>query len=72
MQNLQLAGHTWTLKKGPNSNWEVFSFVSADGDLTSFSADLKDFFDYLVQSQGVAGTQVGLLICRLDVARAGN
>ena len=29
---------------GPNSNWEVFSFVSSTGDLTDFSADLKDFF----------------------------
>ena len=32
---------------GPNSNWEVFSFVSSTGDLTDFSADLKDFFGAL-------------------------
>ena len=44
MQNLQLAGHTWTLKKGPNSNWEVFSFITAEGDITNFNADLNDFF----------------------------
>ena len=62
LTNIQVGGHSWNLWKGPNSNWEVFSFVSADGDLTSFSADLKDFFDYLVQSQGVAGTQVSLPI----------
>ena len=43
-QNLQLGGHTWTLKQGPNSNWDVFSFITAEGDITDFSADLNDFF----------------------------
>ena len=41
---ISLAGHTWNLWKGPNSNWEVLSFVSQDGDITDFSADLNDFF----------------------------
>ena len=58
LSGLQIGGHNWNLWKGPNANWEVLSFVSADGDITNFSADLKDFFDYLVQNQGVAGTQV--------------
>ena len=58
LSGLNIAGHNWNLWKGPNSNWEVFSFVSANGDITDFNADLKDFFDYLVQNQGVAGTQV--------------
>ncbi|KZV70019.1 glycoside hydrolase family 12 protein [Peniophora sp. CONT] len=52
-----VAGHTWNLWKGPNSNWEVLSFVSSAGDLTDFNVDLKEFFDYLVQEQGVAATQ---------------
>ncbi|VDC05072.1 unnamed protein product [Peniophora sp. CBMAI 1063] len=52
-----VAGHTWNLWKGPNSNWEVLSFVSSTGDLTDFNVDLKEFFDYLVQEQGVAATQ---------------
>ena len=60
LSGIELAGHSWNLWKGPNANWEVLSFVSADGDITDFNADLKDFFDYLVENQGVAGTQVRL------------
>ncbi|KAI0088696.1 endocellulase [Irpex rosettiformis] len=57
LSGLNIAGHTWNLWKGPNANWEVLSFVSANGDITDFDADLNDFFTYLVQSQGVASTQ---------------
>lgn len=39
-----VAGHTWNLWKGPNANWEVLSFVSAEGDITDFNVDLNDFF----------------------------
>jgi len=53
---ISLAGHPWTLWSGPNQNWQVFSFVSADGNINDFSADLKDFFDFLEQSHGVAGS----------------
>ena len=42
--NLNIGGHIWTLKYGPNANWEVFSFITADGDITDFNADLNDFF----------------------------
>ncbi|EIW52482.1 uncharacterized protein TRAVEDRAFT_184689, partial [Trametes versicolor FP-101664 SS1] len=56
-QNLRVGGHTWTLKHGPNSNWDVFSFITAEGDITDFRADLADFFQYLVDQQGVAKTQ---------------
>ncbi|KAJ7125186.1 endocellulase [Mycena epipterygia] len=52
-----IANHTWNLWKGPNANWEVLSFVSATGDLNSFNVDLKDFFTYLIEEQGVASTQ---------------
>ncbi|KAI0770630.1 concanavalin A-like lectin/glucanase domain-containing protein [Fomes fomentarius] len=57
---ISLAGHHWSLWnlwKGLNANWEVLSFVSQDGDINNFSVDLKVFFDYLVQNQGVAGMQ---------------
>ncbi|KAI0369403.1 concanavalin A-like lectin/glucanase [Pilatotrama ljubarskyi] len=56
-QNIQVGGHTWNLKHGPNSNWDVFSFITAEGDITDFSADLNDFFQYLIDEQGVAKTQ---------------
>jgi len=54
---ISLAGHTWSLWRGPNANWQVLSFVSSSGDITTFSADLNEFFDYLIQHQGVAPTQ---------------
>ncbi|KAI8986251.1 concanavalin A-like lectin/glucanase domain-containing protein [Trametes punicea] len=56
-QNVQLGGYTWTLKHGPNSNWDVFSFITAEGDITDFNADLNVFFQYLINEQGVAKTQ---------------
>ncbi|KAI0067653.1 endocellulase [Artomyces pyxidatus] len=52
-----VAGHTWNLWKGPNANWEVFSFVSSTGNIQNFNADLKDFFTYLVSEQGVSSSQ---------------
>ena len=58
LSGLSVAGHTWDLWKGPNSNWQVLSFVAADGEIHDFNVDLKEFFDYLVREQGVAGTQV--------------
>ncbi|KAJ8457285.1 hypothetical protein ONZ51_g11628 [Trametes cubensis] len=55
--NIQIGGHTWNLKYGPNSNWNVFSFITAEGDITNFNADLNDFFQYLIDNQGIAKTQ---------------
>ncbi|KAI0369402.1 endocellulase [Pilatotrama ljubarskyi] len=54
---INLAGHNWNLWRGPNANWQVLSFVSQDGDITNFNADLKEFFDYIVQNQGVSSSQ---------------
>ncbi|KAF9010094.1 endocellulase [Cyathus striatus] len=54
---IKLANHTWSLWRGPNANWQVLSFVSQDGDIKNFNADLKDFFDYIVANEGVAPTQ---------------
>jgi len=53
---ISLAGYTWNLWKGPNSNWQVLSFVSQDGDITDFNSDLKLFFNYLVANEGVASS----------------
>ena len=58
LTNIQVGGYSWNLWKGPNSNWQVLSFVAADGEIHDFNVDLKEFFDYLVREQGVAGTQV--------------
>ncbi|KAF5356771.1 hypothetical protein D9756_006704 [Leucocoprinus leucothites] len=55
--NINVGGHTWNLWKGPNQNWQVLSFVSTSGDITNFNSDLKAFFNYLVQNQGVSASQ---------------
>lgn len=52
-----IAGHTWNIWKGPNTNWEVISFVSSTGDITNFNVDLNAFFTYLINNQGVAASQ---------------
>ncbi|KAI0823268.1 concanavalin A-like lectin/glucanase domain-containing protein [Trametes gibbosa] len=54
---ISLGGHNWNLWQGPNSNWEVLSFVSADGDITDFDADLNDFFGFLQQHYGMSQWQ---------------
>lgn len=41
---VNVAGHSWNLWSGPNSNWQTISFVSADGNINDFSADLNEFF----------------------------
>ncbi|KAI0072211.1 endocellulase [Panus rudis PR-1116 ss-1] len=57
LSNVQIAGHSWNLWKGPNANWQVLSFVSANGEIRDFNVDLNDFFQYLTKNQGVASTQ---------------
>ncbi|KAH9849453.1 endocellulase [Lenzites betulinus] len=54
---ISLGGHNWNLWQGPNANWEVLSFVSADGDVTNFNADLADFFHFLQDHYGVSQWQ---------------
>jgi len=57
ISNVEIAGHTWNLWRGPNANWEVLSFVSAKGEIRDFDVDLNKFFQYLIQTQGVNSTQ---------------
>ncbi|KAF8861499.1 concanavalin A-like lectin/glucanase [Acephala macrosclerotiorum] len=52
-----IAGTKWNLFKGPNGDTTVFSFV-APSNIASFSGDLKAFFTYLVNSQGVSSSYV--------------
>ncbi|EIW87083.1 glycoside hydrolase family 12 protein [Coniophora puteana RWD-64-598 SS2] len=48
-----IGGHQWDVWTGPNSNWQVISFLTTEGDITNFSADLNDFFKYIIASNGV-------------------
>lgn len=45
-------GVQWKLYKGPNGSMTVYSFV-ADSTVTNFSGDLKKFFTYLINHQGL-------------------
>ncbi|KAF8968237.1 glycoside hydrolase family 12 protein [Flammula alnicola] len=49
-------GVIWKLFKGTVGSWRIFSFV-APTEITSFNSDLKPFFNYLIQSQGVPSSQ---------------
>ncbi|KAF7966052.1 hypothetical protein HWV62_40266 [Athelia sp. TMB] len=51
-----IAGTTWNLWSGPNSNWHVYSFV-ATSQINDFNVDLKAFFDFLVANEGVSSSQ---------------
>lgn len=51
-----IAGISWDLFEGPNGATTVFSFV-AHGEQNSFNADLLDFLQFLIQSQGLPSTQ---------------
>jgi xyloglucan-specific endo-beta-1,4-glucanase len=44
-------GVTWNLYEGPNT-WTVFSFV-ATSEITDFSGDVMNFFNYLIDNFGV-------------------
>jgi xyloglucan-specific endo-beta-1,4-glucanase len=47
-----IAGHTFDLYFGYNGSMKVYSFVRAgSSDVTSFKADVKLFFNYLVSAQ---------------------
>ncbi|KAL4736700.1 concanavalin A-like lectin/glucanase domain-containing protein [Aspergillus similis] len=51
-----LGGVTWNLYSGPNGSMQVYSFV-ASSTTESFSADLMDFINYLVENQGLPTSQ---------------
>ncbi|KIP09317.1 glycoside hydrolase family 12 protein [Phlebiopsis gigantea 11061_1 CR5-6] len=55
--NLSLAGHTWNLYSGSNGANAVWSFLPTSGTITSFSGDLKTFFDYLTENEGISTSQ---------------
>ncbi|KAJ5959730.1 uncharacterized protein N7479_006880 [Penicillium vulpinum] len=49
VQTVNVGGHTWELWNGWNGNMNVYSFVAAS-PITSFTTDIKDFFNLLVNS----------------------
>ncbi|KAF2642088.1 endoglucanase A precursor [Massarina eburnea CBS 473.64] len=52
-----LAGKSWKLYYGLNGSMKVYSFV-ASSQVTSFSGNLMDFFNYLISDQGLSSSQI--------------
>jgi hypothetical protein len=53
-----VAGLTWDLWVGYNGSMRVYSFVVPSGTVNNFSADVKEFFNYLQNNyQYPASTQ---------------
>ncbi|KAK3331408.1 glycoside hydrolase family 12 protein [Apodospora peruviana] len=56
-----VAGRTWDLWVGYNGAMRVYSFVAAS-PVRQFSADVKDFFNYLVTAQNYPAAQQNLIV----------
>lgn len=50
-----LGGHSFYLYYGLNGSVKVYSFV-ATSQITSFDADIMDFYDYLITYHGVSSS----------------
>ncbi|SPO05587.1 probable endoglucanase I precursor [Cephalotrichum gorgonifer] len=57
---VNINGQNWNLHSGLNGAMRVFSFV-APSQITSFSTDIKPFFNYLAQNQGFPASSQYLL-----------
>jgi xyloglucan-specific endo-beta-1,4-glucanase len=55
-----LAGHTWDLWTGYNGQMRVFSFV-APTPINNFSADVKEFFNWLEKNQDFPASKQNLI-----------
>jgi xyloglucan-specific endo-beta-1,4-glucanase len=55
-----IGGYTWDLWSGYNGNCLVFSFV-ADTNISNYSGDIKNFFDYITANEGFPASTQNLL-----------
>jgi xyloglucan-specific endo-beta-1,4-glucanase len=59
---VQVAGYTWDLFTGYNGAMRVYSFVVPNGQpIYSFTADVKEFFNYLVKNYNFPESQQYML-----------
>jgi len=54
--DITLQGYSWNLWYGPNTNWEVYSFIpsTAGNQYNGFDEDILPFFKYLVEYEAVS------------------
>ncbi|KAK7185913.1 hypothetical protein DPSP01_009937 [Paraphaeosphaeria sporulosa] len=61
-----IAGYAFDLYFGYNGSMKVYSFVrSGSNDITSFKADIKLFFDYLVKNQQYPASSQNLIVYQI-------
>ncbi|KAK3349877.1 concanavalin A-like lectin/glucanase domain-containing protein [Lasiosphaeria hispida] len=60
--SVTIAGRIWNLWVGYNGKMKVYSFVPPSGCVKSFSADVKDFFDYLQHNQQFPASSQNLIV----------
>lgn len=67
--NANVEGRTWELWSGMNGSMRVYSFV-APNPVTNFNSDVKQFWNYLANTQGYPASKQYLLstfICALVI-----
>ncbi|KAK4185154.1 endoglucanase [Podospora australis] len=60
--SVNLAGKTWDLWTGYNGAMRVYSFVPPSGTIKSFSADVKEFFNYLQRDHQYPASSQNLIV----------
>ena len=58
---MTVAGYSWDLYTGYNGAMRVYSFVAPNGPYNSFTADVKEFFNYLVKNESFPESQQYML-----------
>ncbi|GAB1313556.1 Murein transglycosylase [Madurella fahalii] len=62
--SVNIAGRTWELWVGMNGSMRVYSFI-APSPINSFSANVKDFFNYLQSNQGYPANSQHLIVFQM-------
>ncbi|KAK4163733.1 concanavalin A-like lectin/glucanase domain-containing protein [Cladorrhinum sp. PSN259] len=60
-----IAGKTWDLWAGYNGAMRVYSFVPPSGTIKNFSADLKEFYNYLEKNQGFPSSRQNIIVYQI-------
>lgn len=63
--SVTLAGKTWDLWTGYNGQMRVYSFVPPSGTIKTFSADVKEFFDYLEKNHQFPSSQQNVIVFQI-------
>lgn len=58
---VNIGGYQFDLYFGYNGSMKVYSFLPPSGNYNSFNADIKQFFDYLTQTQGFPASSQNLI-----------